>query len=194
LGDSSSTATATAITPAKPEPKSWVQQFVERASRKIETAAPASPVSYVREAGSTVGEYLLSTTVGGLLGATHAKWGLDATGVPIDGVIAGAGALLSIGLSGVAPQAAEFCRTRGSHAAGIYAFRQAFDLVAGPGGMQKRKGLGAGVGAASASSTSAPVAAAEHIAAVPVEQMASGGVSAGAKAASDNILKVASQL
>jgi hypothetical protein len=113
----------------KPETKSWVQQFVERARGEIQKAPPASATSYVRETGSTIGDYLEGGAVASLLGATHAKWGLDTKGGPIDGWLAGLGALASVGFSGHSPGLADHARRIGAQAFGIFAFRKAFEVV-----------------------------------------------------------------
>lgn len=112
-----------------PETKSWVQQFVDKARGDIAKAPPASAVSYVKETGSTLAEYAVGGTVGSLLGATHAKWGLDTKGGPIDGWIAGAGALVSIGLSGHFPQFAAYARKIGDKAFTVLSFRKGFEVV-----------------------------------------------------------------
>lgn len=127
---SDTTINPAAIVPKPVERKSWVQQFVERATSGIQKAEPASAVSYVREAGGTLGTYLEGGTTGSLLGAAHAKWGLDTKGGPIDGWLAGLGAILSVGLSGHFPGAAMHAREIGSQAFTIWSFRKSFELVA----------------------------------------------------------------
>lgn len=111
------------------EPKSWVQSFIERARGTIEKAAPGSPTSYVKETGSTAADYAVGGVTGALLGATHAKFGLDTKGGPIDGWLAGIGAIASIGLSGHSPKFAELARKAGSQAAGILSFRKSYAVV-----------------------------------------------------------------
>ena len=118
-----------AIVTAPPAPKSWVQTFVERAKGTIEKAEPKTAVSYVREAGSTAGDYAVEGIVGGLLGTAHAKFGLDSRVGPVDGLIAGFGALAAVGLSGYFPQAATYARKIGSSSFGIYSFRKSFGAI-----------------------------------------------------------------
>lgn len=118
------------ITKAAPA-KSWVQSFVERARGEIKAAPAASPVSYVREAGSTIGELTGGGILGSLLGATHAKFGLDSKAGPIDGWIAGLSALASIGASGHHPQFAAQARANAGRAFTLLSFRKSYELVKG---------------------------------------------------------------
>ena len=118
-----------AITSQPEAKKSWVQNFVERARGEINKAPPAAPAAYMRETGSTVGEYAEGGIVGSLLGATHAKWGLDTKGGPIDGWIAGASAIASVGLSGHFPAFAARVRQVGSKAFTILSFRKSYEVV-----------------------------------------------------------------
>jgi hypothetical protein len=111
------------------EAKHWVQQFFEKARGDLAKAAPATPASYVRETGSAVGELLEGGAVGSLLGATHAKWGLDTAGGPIDGWIAGLGTLMSIGVSGHFPEVAVHLRKVGGQAFTVYSFRKGYEIV-----------------------------------------------------------------
>lgn len=115
--------------PAVVEKKSWVQQFVDRARGEIKAAPPASAVSYVRETGSTIGEYAEGGLVGSILGATHAKFGLDTKGGPIDGWISGLGAIAAVGLSGYWPNAAAHARKIGRDAFVILTFRKGYETV-----------------------------------------------------------------
>ncbi len=118
-----------AITPKPEERKSWVQQWVDRAKGEIKAAPPTTPASYVRETGTTVGEYAEGGIVGSLLGAAHAKFGLDTSGGPVDGWIAGAGALGAIGLSGHMPLLAARLRRIGADAFTVLSFRKGYSLV-----------------------------------------------------------------
>lgn len=111
------------------ERKSWVQSFVERARGEIQSAPPATPISYVREAGSTLGEFAASGAVGSLLGAAHAKWGLDSKGGPIDGWLAGGGAIASVLLSGHMPEIAAYARKLGERSFTVFSFRKGFEAV-----------------------------------------------------------------
>jgi hypothetical protein len=138
--------------------KSWVQQFVDRAKGHVEKAPSASPLSYVREAGTATGEYISGGAIGALLGATHAKFGLDRGNVPIDGLIAAAGGLAGIVLSGHMPGVAAMSRRAGAQAFTVFTFRKSYELVAkgslpshggGKGGVTRiaapsRKGKGGG--------------------------------------------------
>jgi len=110
--------------------KSWVQQFVDRAKSAVEKAPGAHPLSYVRETGSAAGQYAMGGAIGALLGATHAKFGLDKGGMPIDGLVAAAGAIAGIALSGHAPGAAAMAIRGGSQAFAVFTFRKSFELVA----------------------------------------------------------------
>jgi hypothetical protein len=112
----------------KPE-KSWVRQWIDQAKGSIQGAAPTSPVSYVRETGSTLSEYAEGGAVGALLGTAHAKWGLDTRGGPIDGWLAGLGFLTSIGLSGHHPVIAAHARKVGGQAFTVLAFRKGYEVV-----------------------------------------------------------------
>jgi hypothetical protein len=107
----------------------WVQQFIDRAKGTIAQAPPASATSYVRETVSTAGEYTGGAVVGSLLGAAHAKWGLDTKGGPIDGWLAGLGGLLSVGLSGHLPQVAAYARKVGTNAVTVFTFRKSYETV-----------------------------------------------------------------
>lgn len=114
----------------KPDPpKSWVQSFVERARGEIKVAPAASPVSYVRETGTTLGAYTSGGILGSLLGAGHAKFGLDSKAGPVDGWVAGAGAIGSILLSGHFPELAAQARKTGGDAFTILTFRKAYEVV-----------------------------------------------------------------
>ena len=116
------------IVKAAPQ-KTWVEKFVEKARGEIQAAPPASAVSYVRETGSTLGEYAEGAVVGSALGAAHAKFGLDTPGGPIDGWFAGLGALLGVGLSGHFPELAAHLRRIGAQSATVFAFRKGYGLV-----------------------------------------------------------------
>jgi hypothetical protein len=111
------------------KPKSWVENFIERARGSIEKAPSGSAVSYVKETGTTAGDYAIGGATGALLGAAHAKFGLDTKGGPIDGWLAGIGALASIGLSGHFPRFAEIARKAGAQSVGILSFRKSYQTV-----------------------------------------------------------------
>jgi hypothetical protein len=117
-----------AIIKAAP-PKSWIENFVERAKGEIKAAPPATPVAYVRQMGSVAGEYVEGGIVSSLLGAAHAKFGLDTRGGPIDGWIAGLGALGAVGLSGHFPMLAERALRAGRTGWDILLFRKSFETV-----------------------------------------------------------------
>jgi hypothetical protein len=110
--------------------KSWVQTFVDRAKASVHSAPSASPLSYAREAGSVGAEYLSGGAIGALLGATHAKFGLDKGKFPIDGLLAAAGGLAGIALSGHMPEVAAMARRAGAQAFTIFTFRRSYELVA----------------------------------------------------------------
>lgn len=113
-----------------PEAKeSWVQSFVKRARGEIQAAPAASPISYVREAGSTVGDLAEGGIVGSLLGATHGKWGLDSKAGPVDGWIAGLGAAASVLLSGHMPEVATHARKVATQAFTVLSFRKGYEVV-----------------------------------------------------------------
>lgn len=117
-----------AIVKATPK-KTWVQEFVERARGEIQAAPPASAVSYVREGGNVLGDYSFGGVIGALLGAAHAKWGLDTKHGPADGWIAGLGALASVGLSGHLPEVSAWARKIGTAGATIVTFRKSYEVV-----------------------------------------------------------------
>ena len=156
----SNTTTAVVKAPEKP---SWVQNFVDRAKGTIERAEPKSAVSYVREAGSTAGDYALGGAVGGVLGAAHAKFGLDTRGGPIDGWISGLGAIFAVGLSGYFPNAAAYARKVGSGAFTILAFRKTY------GGVSKHPLPSGGVTRVAAPAASSTVAGED-----PIDRVARG--------------------
>jgi hypothetical protein len=110
--------------------KSWVQQFVDKAKGSVEKAPAATPLSYVRETGTVAGEYVSGGAIGALLGATHAKFGLDKGAVPIDGLLAAAGGLAGIALSGHMPEVAAMARRAGAQAFTVFTFRKSYELVA----------------------------------------------------------------
>ncbi len=119
-------AESTAISAAKP---SWVQQFVARAHGEINKAPAATPISYVRETGSMLGEFTEGGVTGSLLGATLAMWGLDSKAGPVDGMLAGFGAIMSVALSGHFPGAAAHFRKVGAQAFTVLAFRKGYEVV-----------------------------------------------------------------
>jgi hypothetical protein len=110
--------------------KSHVQHFVDRAKGAIEKAPAASPLSYVREAGTTTGMFVEAGLIGALLGATHAKFGLDKGNVPVDAALALAGYVAGVALSGHSPAWATLAARAGSDAFAVFAFRRSFELVA----------------------------------------------------------------
>jgi hypothetical protein len=113
--------------------KDWVQRFIGLAKGEVDKApAAATPAStYLREAGSTAGTYGLAGILGGLLGATHAKWGLDSKAGPIDGWISGFGVLGSLWAAGRWPEAAAYARQAGAFAFNTLTFRKSFEAVKG---------------------------------------------------------------
>lgn len=113
------------------QPRSWVQRLVEGASGGIQQAPAASPLAYVREAGSALGKVAQGAGVGALLGAAHAKFGLDTKAGPIDGWIMGLGLLFGVGLSGHSPWIAQRCLDASHEASTILGFRKAYNLVGG---------------------------------------------------------------
>jgi len=164
------------------KPKSWVQEFVTRAQGHAAVGPSERTLqAYAREAGSTLGEYATSGLLGLLLGAAHAKVGLDKAGVPIDGVLAAAGAIGAVALSGHYPRAAACARAGGSFALGFLAARKSYSFFGGGQG-QLQQGESNGV---SLLSDSPPV---RRISA-PVRTK-----SATASTAEDRILKAAASL
>ena len=115
---------------AKPAPQqTWVEKFVAKARGEIQAAPHASPAAYVREAGSAIGEYAGGAVVGGMLGAAHAKIGLDTRHGPIDGWIAGVSGAMAVALSGYAPEAAAYFRKAGAQAMTVFSFRKGYEVV-----------------------------------------------------------------
>lgn len=113
------------------EKKSWVAQFVEKASGAVEKAPPATPLSYVKAGGSVLGEVTTGVATGALLGAAHAKFGLDINGWPADGIIAGAAAAAAIATSVSMPQVSTMAQRVSGQAGAVFAFRKAYGLVKG---------------------------------------------------------------
>lgn len=122
--------TTTAPVAAAPPPKvSWVSQWIDRAKGDIAKAPPATAAAYMRETATTVGEYAEAGATGALLGAAHAKWGLDTAGGPIDGWIAAAAGLGSVLASGHMPKLAERARRLGADAFAVLSFRKGYGVV-----------------------------------------------------------------
>lgn len=118
------------------------------------SSAAITPSSYLRESGSALLEYTEGGVTGSLLGAAHAKWGLDSPAGPVDGWIAGLGAALGVALSGHFPGAAAHIRGVAAKAFTVLAFRKGYEVVKHeplPGGMRPgvtrigAPGRGAGV-------------------------------------------------
>ena len=130
--------TTTAPLAAPPPKVSWVQQWIDRAKGDIQKAPPATAAAYMRETATTVGEYAEGGAVGALLGAAHAKWGLDTAGGPIDGWISAACGLGSVLASGHFPKLAERARRVGTDAFTVLSFRKGYGVV-------KHHPLGGGV-------------------------------------------------
>lgn len=126
--------------PVVAQPKSWVTRLVEGATGGIQQAPAKTPLSYVREAGSLTGRFVQAGGVGALLGAAHAKFGLDTKAGPVDGWAAALGWIFGIGLSGHYPWLAQRLADGGTQALTVLSFRKAFGLVGGqgmtPGGAQ----------------------------------------------------------
>ncbi len=112
------------------ENKSWAQMLIDRTKSEIANAPPASPAACVSAMGSCAVEYAEAAAAGALLGATHAKWGLDSPGGPIDGLIAALGAAFGVAAAGYFPEAAAHARRVGSQAFTVLSFRRAYELVA----------------------------------------------------------------
>src|SRR5580658_8169032 len=110
----------------KPEAKSWSQMFLDRARAEMANAPPTAATAYLREAVSTGLEYVEGGIVGSMLGAAHAKFGLDGKAGPADGWLAAVGAVLGIALSGQLPQVAARARGVGSKAFTVLAFRRSY--------------------------------------------------------------------
>jgi hypothetical protein len=75
--------------------------------------------------------YGLAGGLGAVLGATHARFGLDTKAGPIDGWLSAAGAIAGIALSGKAPGFAAAALQTGAMAFNILTFRKSFELVRG---------------------------------------------------------------
>jgi hypothetical protein len=113
-------------------PKHWVSQFVERARGAVREAPANHPLSYAKESASVLAEFAEGGAVGALLGAAHAKFGLDVGGVPVEGILAGVGALAGIGLSGHMPTLAAALRKGGAQAFTVLSFRKSYEMMKGP--------------------------------------------------------------
>jgi len=155
---------AAAITkPAEPSSgPAWVKNFVARAHGEIKQAPAGTPVSYARTGGSTLLDFTEGGITGSLLGATHARWGLDSPVGPVDAWIAGFSALIGVAASGHYPGVAEHFRKVGTQAFTILAFRKSYEVVkheplmGGSGGVQRISAPGKGPGV----STEDPIEAA----------------------------------
>jgi len=118
------------IVPAKKTAGAWVKEWVNDVHKAIAPPEqPAATVSYTKSAGSTLAQYLGGATIGSLLGATHAKWGLETRFGDIDGWIAGLGALFSVGLSKWSPELAAAARKAGNDSWVIWTFRKGYQIV-----------------------------------------------------------------
>ncbi len=117
--------------PPRPEPRSWSQSFVDRAKQELASAPPVTAAVYITGAASTGVEYTEGAVVGGMLGATHAKFGLDGPMGPTDGWIAALGAILGVAASAHFPALAARARGVGAKAFTVLAFRKSFELVGG---------------------------------------------------------------
>lgn len=120
---------ALAVVPSPP--KSWIQKLVAGASPAAPAAPSHSAMSYVKEAGGLFGRFVQAGGVGAVLGAAHAKVGLDTKVGPIDGLLAGLGFLLGVGLSGSNPWLAQRLADGGTQAMTVLSFRKAYDLMGG---------------------------------------------------------------
>jgi hypothetical protein len=141
------------IPPApKAEAKSWSQAFVDRAKAELSAAPSVDVGAYVKETVGVIGEYAEGGVVGSVLGATHARFGLDSPVGPTDGWLAVFGALVGVAASGHAPMLAARARGVGSKAFAILAFRKSYELVrhepllGGTGGVQRIAAPGTGPG------------------------------------------------
>lgn len=110
---------------------SWITQFVHRAMQGVDKAQPKSALTHVAHAGAVTASYMQGGALGALLGATHAKFGLDSMGFPLDGAMAGVGAIASVALLTVAPQWSAWALRRGEDAFAIFTFRKGYELVHG---------------------------------------------------------------
>jgi hypothetical protein len=109
--------------------KSWSQSFVDRAKQELASAPAVSAAVYVRETASTAVEYTEAGVVGGMLGATHAKFGLDGPLGPTDAWVAALGAIFGVAASGHFPALAARARGVGAKALTVLAFRKSYELV-----------------------------------------------------------------
>lgn len=125
----------TATVPLAPAPpKSWAQRFVDNAVGSIQAAKPADAIGYLKSAGSVTGNVLQGGTVGLLLGAAHARWGLDTSGGPVDGWLTGIGWAGAVALSQVAPWWSSRFEHLAEVSAGIWGFRNSFGWCGGKAG------------------------------------------------------------
>lgn len=104
--------------------RNWIQQFVEKASGAVEKAPAATPLGYVKAAGSVAGGVATGGALAALLGAAHARFGLDIAGVPVDGTLGGLAALAAIGLQAKSPQAAVLAERSAITFSSIFLFRK----------------------------------------------------------------------
>lgn len=110
--------------------KSWVQQFFERARGVAAGHASAPAETGILKAGAqTLGSMLEGGATSALLGAAHAKFGLDSEAGPIDGWIAGLGALGAVAASKLAPGLVPHAIRVSQAAFDVLAFRKSFELV-----------------------------------------------------------------
>lgn len=117
------------IVPAK-KAGAWVKEWVSDVHAAFKPPEQtATPVTFTKSAGSTLAHYVSGGTLGALLGATHAKWGLDTRYGQLDGWIAGLGALFSVGLAKHFPAAAALARKAGNDAWVVWTFRKGYDVV-----------------------------------------------------------------
>jgi hypothetical protein len=122
---------------AKPPPRTWAQQLVDRVKADVVQPTPstATPTSYLRAAGAAAARYTVGGAVGGLLGASHARFiatgGNDTRFGPVEMYVALAGAIAGVGLHSSSPVAAWAALEAGADAVTVLSFRRAFELVAG---------------------------------------------------------------
>jgi hypothetical protein len=119
-------AIGTKVTPEPP--RSWVDGFIER-TRSTIASSPVSPAAYANAGLTTLGTYVTAGVTGSLLGATHAKWGLDSPVGAVDGWLAAGAGLLSVAVSGHMPDVAAHARAIGSQAFTILAFRKGYEVI-----------------------------------------------------------------
>lgn len=118
----------TAIVPAA---KHWVQDWIDRAKGTIAPKSEAAQVGYIQRAGRVAGNAITGGAVGTLAGAFHGKFGLDVKGMPMDALVAGSMALISVGAAGVSPMVSQYSEKIANDLFVCFAFRKGYGFGKG---------------------------------------------------------------